>query len=161
MRNSYRIVLLILGMFPLMSTLAFSVPGLISYKGQLTDISGGPITDPVDVTFTLWDAESGGTQLGSGFSDTDSVTPNADGIYDTLSGDDGQDMIPATVFETDSVWLNVNVDGEDLSPRTRLTPVGAALHADTAGDAATVDGVEGAAIISNTNATNFFNYLIS
>ena len=37
MRNPYRIVLLILGMFPLMSTLAFSVPGLISYKGQLTD----------------------------------------------------------------------------------------------------------------------------
>ena len=152
MRPSYRIVLLILGMFPLMSTLAFSVPGLISYKGQLTDASGGPITTSVDVTFTLWDAETGGNQLGSGFSDTDSVTPNADGIYDTLIGDDGGDMIPGSIFGNNSVWLNVNVDGEDLSPRTRLTPVGAALHADTAGDADTVDGVEGADIISNTNA---------
>ena len=84
MKISYRIVLLILGMFPLMSTLAFSVPGLISYKGQLTDASGGPVAGPVDVTFTLWDAETGGNQLGAGFSDTDSVTPNADGIYDTL-----------------------------------------------------------------------------
>ena len=155
MRSSYRIVLLILGMFPLMSTLAFSVPGLISYKGQLTDASGGPITTSVDVTFTLWDAESGGTQLGSGFSDTDSVTPNADGIYDTLIGDDGGDMIPGTIFGNNSVWLNVNVDGEDLSPRTRLTPVGAALQA---GDADTVDGLEGADleesadITANTNA---------
>ena len=142
MRNSYRITLLILGMFPLMSTLAFSVPGLISYKGQLTDASGGPITDPVDVTFTLWDAETGGTQLGSGFSDTDSVTPNADGIYDTLIGDDGGSAIPGSIFENDSVWLNVNVDGEDLAPRTRLTPVGAALHAGSA-DTATTAGEAG------------------
>jgi len=152
MRNPYRIVLLILGMFPLMSTLAFSVPGLISYKGQLTDASGGPITDPVDVTFTLWDAETGGTQLGSGFSDTDSVTPNADGIYDTLIGDDNN-QIPGSVFGNDSVWLNVNVDGEDLSPRTRLTPVGAALHAgsaDTAGDADTVDGLDASAFIKGS-----------
>ncbi len=150
MRNPYRIVLLILGMFPLMSTLAFSVPGFISYKGQLTDISGGPITDPVDVTFTLWDAETGGNQLGSGFSDTDSVTPNADGIYDTLIGDDGGDMIPGSVFENDSVWLNVNVDGEDLSPRTRLTPVGAALHAGSAGDADTVDGLDASAFFESS-----------
>ncbi len=155
MRNSYRIILLILGMFPLMSTLAFSVPGLISYKGQLTAASGGPITTSVDVTFTLWDAETGGNQLGSGFSDTDSVTPNADGIYDTLIGDDGGDMIPGSIFGNNSVWLNVNVDGEDLSPRTRLTPVGAALQA---GDADTVDGLEGtdleesAELAANTNS---------
>jgi len=165
MRNPYRIVLLILGMFPLMSTLAFSVPGLISYKGQLTDASGGPITTSVDVTFTLWDAETGGTQLGSGFSDTDSVTPNADGIYDTLIGDDNN-QIPGAVFENDPVWLNVNVDGEDLSPRTRLTPVGAALHAGsadtataatTAGDADTVDGLEGADLEESADITTNAN----
>jgi len=156
MRNSYRIVLLILAMFPLMSTLAFSVPGLISYKGQLTDALGGAITTSVDVTFTLWDAETGGNQLGSGFSDTDSVTPDTDGIYDTLIGDDGGPMIAGTVFENDMVWLNVNVDGEDLSPRTRLTPVGAALHAGsadtaaTAGDAHTLDGLDTSAFIKGS-----------
>jgi hypothetical protein len=141
MRNSFRIVLFTLGMFPLMSTLAFGLPGLVNYKGLLTDPSGGPVAGPVDVTFTLWDAETGGNQLGAGFSDTDSVTPNADGIYDTLIGDDGGPMIPGAVFKNDSVWMNVNVDGEDLVPRTRLTPIGATLHA---GDADTVDGLEGA-----------------
>jgi hypothetical protein len=141
MRNSYRIVLFTLGMFPLMSTLAFGLPGLVNYKGLLTDPLDNPVAGPVDVTFTLWDAVTGGNQLGAGFSDTDSVTPNADGIYDTLIGDDGGPLIPDTVFKNDSVWLNVNVGGEDLSPRTRLTPIGAALHA---GDADTVDGLEGA-----------------
>jgi hypothetical protein len=153
MRNSFRIVLFILGVFPLMSTLAFGLPGLVNYKGLLTDPSGGPVAGPVDVTFTLWDAETGGNQLGAGFSDTDSVTPNADGIYDTLIGDDGGPLIPGTVFKNDSVWLNVNVGGEDLAPCTRLTPVGTALHAgsaDTAtmaGDADTVDGLDASAFI--------------
>jgi hypothetical protein len=156
MRNSFRIALFILGMFPLMSTLAFSLPGLVNYKGLLTDPSGGPVAGPVDVTFTLWDAETGGSQLGAGFSDTDSVTPNADAIYDTLIGDDGGPLIPDTVFKNDSVWLNVNVGGEDLVPRTRLTPVGAALHAGsadtatTAGDADTLDGLDASAFIKGS-----------
>ena len=84
-----------------MSTLAFGLPGLVNYKGLLTDPLDNPVAGPVDVTFTLWDAVTGGSQLGAGFSDTDSVTPNADGIYDTLSGDDGGPMIPDTVFKND------------------------------------------------------------
>ena len=94
MRNPCRIVLFILGMFPLMSTLAFSIPGLVNYKGLLTDPLDNPVAGPVNVTFTLWDAATGGNQLGAGFSDTDSVTPNADAIYDTLIGDEGGATIP-------------------------------------------------------------------
>jgi hypothetical protein len=153
MRNSFRIVLFTLGVFPLMSTLAFGLPGLVNYKGLLTDPLDNPVAGPVNVTFTLWDAVTGGSQLGAGFSDTDSVTPNADGIYDTLIGDDGGTMIPDTVFKNDSVWLNVNVGGEDMAPRTRLTPVGAALHAgsaDTAGDADTLDGLDASAFIKGS-----------
>jgi hypothetical protein len=147
MRKSCRVTLFILGMFPLMSTLAFGLPGLVNYKGRLTDPLDNPVAGPVNVTFTLWDAETGGTQLGAGFSDTDSVTPNADAIYDTLIGDDGGPLIPISVFKNDSVWLNVNVGGEDLAPRTRLTPIGAALHAD---DADTVDGLDASAFIKGS-----------
>ena len=81
----------------------------------------------MEVTFTLWSAESEGIQLGGGFTDVDMVTPDADGIYSTLIGDDAGDQVSASVFENDSVWLNVNVAGEDLSPRTRITPNGASL----------------------------------
>jgi len=105
-----------------------SAPGLISYQGRLTDNEGKPVTTAVDVTFTFWDAETGGTQLGSGFTDTDTVTPDPGGVYSTMIGDDPGNLIPASIFTGDSVWLNVNVGGEDLSPRKRITSVGYAMQ---------------------------------
>ena len=36
---------------------AMAAPGLINYQGRLTNPSGKPITTPVEVTFTFWDAE--------------------------------------------------------------------------------------------------------
>ena len=77
-----------LGLSVLLSTSSFSIPGLINYQGRLTDSVGNPITSTVEVTFTLWSAESGGSQLGGAFSDADMVTPDADGIYSTLIGDE-------------------------------------------------------------------------
>ncbi len=127
---------LLLGIgFVLLTSTLLAVPGLTNYQGRLTDAAGQPITNPVDVTFTFWDAESGGAQLGGGFSDTDTVTPDADGIYSTLIGDDPTNLVPESIFSGDSVWLNVNIGGEDLAPRLRITSVGYALkssHADTA-----------------------------
>ncbi len=147
MRNPWRIILFTLVAPPLIATPAHGIPGLINYKGQITDSSGEVLTGPLNMTFTLWDAETGGTQLGAGFNDTDSLTPNEHGLYDTLIGDDGGVMIPDSVFRHDSVWLNVQVNGENLTPRTRLTPFGAALHAGSAGDADTVDGLNASAFI--------------
>ena len=141
MKNLIKTSLVMLGLSVLLSTSSFSLPGLINYQGRLTDSVGNPITNTVEVTFTLWSAESGGSQLGGAFSDADMVTPDADGIYSTLIGDEAGDQVSASVFENDGVWLNVNVAGEDLTPRTRITSVGASLYAETAG---TVDGLEGA-----------------
>ncbi|HNR30257.1 MAG TPA: hypothetical protein PKI11_05170, partial [Candidatus Hydrogenedentes bacterium] len=86
---------------------------------------------------TFWSSESGGTQLGSGFSDADTVTPDADGVYSTMIGDDPALLVPATVFSGNSVWLNVNVNGEDLAPRRRVASVAYALQS---GNADTLDG---------------------
>jgi len=36
-----------------------------TYQGRLTDASGNPTPDPCDFQFSLWDAASGGTQVGS------------------------------------------------------------------------------------------------
>jgi len=103
-----------------------AAPRLINYQGILTDKQGKPITTPVDVTFTFWDAEIGGNQLGA-FSDMDIVTPDADGIYSTIIGDDPGNLIPESVFAGDSVWLNVNIAGENLSNRIRITSAAYAL----------------------------------
>jgi len=130
-------------LFAFMLTLAvpaMAAPGLIHYQGRLTNPSGQPITTPVDITFTFWSAETGGAQLGSGFSDTDTVTPDASGIYSTLIGDDPGNLIPASIFAGNSIWLNVRINLENLTPRGRIVSVGYALrsaHADTADTATT------------------------
>ncbi|MCX7000028.1 MAG: hypothetical protein NT106_07015 [Candidatus Sumerlaeota bacterium] len=116
-----------------------AAPRLINYQGMLTDKQGKPITTPVEVTFTFWDAETGGNQLGAGFSDMDSVTPDADGIYSTLIGDDPGNLIPESVFSGDSVWLNVNIAGDNLANRMRITSAGFAINAMNAGHATTAD----------------------
>ena len=108
---------------------ALAAPGLINYQGRLTDRTGRPVTAPVSVTFSFWDAEQGGQPLGDGFSDIDTVAPNSEGLYATLIGDDPDNLVPEAVFASDGVWLNVNVSGEDLSPRKRITSVGYAVRA--------------------------------
>ncbi|MCB2155364.1 hypothetical protein KQI84_10795 [bacterium] len=129
------LVVLLLG-----AQIAFAAPGLLNYQGRLADATtGDPITSTVNVTFTFWDADVDGNQLGSSFSDTDAVTPDSDGIYATLIGDDPANLVPASIFENDSVWLNVNVGGEDLVPRKRITSVGFAVQAASADTAATAD----------------------
>ncbi len=123
-----------------LNNVAMAGPGLITYQGRLTDSAGQPIPTPVEVTFTFWDAPTGGTPLGGGFSDTDSVTPDIHGTWSTLIGDDPDNLIPATVFEGDSVWLNLRVNGENLAPRQRITSVGFAMRSQHAGDANTLAG---------------------
>lgn len=125
----------------------YAAPGLINYQGRLTDNLGAPITSSVNITFTFWDAETGGNQLGTGFSDTDSVLPDSNGIYTTLIGDDPGNLVPESIFSGNAVWLNINVNSEDLVPRMRITSVGYAINSDTidgkhASDFATAAGVE-------------------
>jgi hypothetical protein len=116
----------------LWSAFGFAAPGLINYQGRLTDAQDNPIVSPVTLTFSFWDAESGGNQLGSGFQDADLVTPDENGIYNTLIGDAPDLPVPESIFSGESVWLNVNVEGEDLGPRQRITSAGYALQAGSA-----------------------------
>jgi len=135
-----------------------AAPRLINYQGMLTDKQGKPIIIPVEVTFTFWDAETGGNQLGAGFSDTDTVTPDADGIYSTLIGDDPGNLIPESVFSGDSVWLNVNIAGDNLANRMRITSAGFAINATNAGHATTADSATNAShAVSADSATNAVN----
>ncbi|MCE5228326.1 hypothetical protein LLG95_01850 [bacterium] len=99
---------------------SFAGPGLIQYQGRLTDPAGNPITTPVSITFTFWSAATGGAQLGGTYYDTDTVTPNSQGLYSTMIGDETGAKIPDVIFTAPQVWLNVNIGSENLSPRKQM-----------------------------------------
>ncbi len=131
----------VMSLFFLLCPCLPAVPGLISYQGMLRDDGGHSITTATDLTFTFWDQETGGSPLGGGFSDTDTVIPNANGLFTTLIGDAPTSPVPEAIFSVDDVWLNVNAGGVDLSPRTRITSVGFAIHASSAETAASASGM--------------------
>jgi len=103
------------------------VPGAINFNGQLLDNSGTPITTSVTLTFTVWDAESGGNQIvynvSDNWSDTDTITPDNNGFYNTDIGDDPDNPIPPDLFAGPDIWLDIEVDGTSLTPRTRFLTV--------------------------------------
>lgn len=115
------------------------------YQGHL-EVSGAAANQPHDFVFSLWDAESGGTQLGPTL-EFDAAgmgtVPLADGRFTV-------ELNFGAVIAGDALWLEIAVRPEDpsdtaphttLSPRQRLRPAANALHAPDAGDAASVGGV--------------------
>ncbi len=92
-----------------------------SYQGRLTDASGKPLNGTFSMTFKLFDASEGGTEI---YSETESVSVT-DGLFDAIIGP--ADAIGAGVNSEDlaqPLWLEVTInDGtytETLTPRQRL-----------------------------------------
>ena len=108
-----------------------AVPASLRVQGALLTASGGPAGGPVDLRVTLWDTQTGGTELhGQNFLNT--VLSN--GTFDVVL-----DSLPAGLFETyGAVWLQSAVVGQSPLPRQRLLSVPYALSADRAGVAADV-----------------------
>ncbi len=96
---------------------------VFNYQGKLVDGTGLPAESAVDMTFTLYTASTDGSIV---WSETVSGVDPEHGIFsvelDISTGD------PTSVdWDTyPELWLQVNVDGTDLSPRERLT---SAFHA--------------------------------
>ena len=103
----------------------------LSFQGRLTDTSGTPITTAVNVVFKLFNALTGPTQLYT--SGTCSITPDQDGIFNSLIGDTvcGAE-IPSSVFtDNRDVYLEIGVGAETLTPRQQIATVGYALNSET------------------------------
>jgi hypothetical protein len=90
---------------------------LINYNGILF-AEGNTITQPTDVTFTIWDFPTGGESV---WSETQTVNPQSDGSYFVLLG--SVSPIPELVL-TSSMYLSWRIgEGPESSPRSLLTPV--------------------------------------
>jgi hypothetical protein len=91
-----------------------------TYQGRLNS-GGTPANGSFNMTFTLFDAATGGTQIGAPVSISNVAVAN--GLF-TVTLDFG-----ATAFAGEERWLQIAVNGTSLSPRQKLTATPYALHA--------------------------------
>ncbi len=84
-----------------------------TYQGRL-DADGSPVNDDVDLRFTLWDAEVGGSQVGPGVA-IDAVAV-VDGVFTVEL-----DFTPLA-FTGDARWLEITVASPTGGPFVTLTP---------------------------------------
>ncbi len=114
------------------ATVHASVPGTISFQGRLTDAIGQPLDTTIDITFTLFDDSSGGSQL---WQETAKDVVIKEGIFEVLLG--VSTPLNRTLFKDSGGWLQLTV-GSGSPSATRLpfaTNAYAfrAQYADTAG----------------------------
>ncbi|HPR65485.1 MAG TPA: tail fiber domain-containing protein [Thermoanaerobaculia bacterium] len=110
---------------------AANPPGLINYEGILRDDTGAPLDGSYDMVFSFFtDAAAGeeiliDSHLAAG---TGAVTVSG-GLFNVAlgsgtvadgSGSGTYTTLGAVFANYDSVWLQVNVGGENLSPRIRV-----------------------------------------
>jgi hypothetical protein len=119
---------------------AATPPRILPYQGRLLDSNGVPVADAsANMQFRLFDSLAAGTCLWSNASS--SCASNADqsvaltsGLFSENLGDTGAGYaaIPASVFANNAtVFLEVEINGETLTPRKQIGASAYALNADT------------------------------
>ncbi len=94
-----------------------------TYQGKLTDASGTPLNGNYSITYTLFDASSGGTEI---YTETNSSVTVTDGLFENVIGPtnllDDAGLDPEDLSQTLYIELTIS-DGtttETLEPRQRL-----------------------------------------
>jgi hypothetical protein len=139
-------VLVFLTLIAVCGTSAWGVPSVMDYQGKLTDSAGSPLTGTYSMSFRLYGAGVGGTHL---WQESRSVQA-LDGIYSVLLG--AVTPLPAAVFASDNLYLEVQVGTEVLSPRQRLVSTAFAMRA---GDAETLNGLDAGDFSPGTHVHSF------
>lgn len=144
--------LFLLAVLLLVPAVAEAVPLQLAHHGQLLDADGDPITGTQNITFRLWDADTGGSEV---WSEVISVAV-VEGHYSALLnlGSVGRD----TLRDEPSLWLELEIGGSPLLPRQPVAASPYALVADTAENLAggTVDAasiaVNGTTVIDGSGS---------
>ena len=98
------------------------LPRQLTYQGYLTDNSYNPVTANLQLTFTIYDAETGGTAL---WTEVHLGVGVYDGIFNVMLGSN-----TALTLDFDSpYWLGIQVESDpELTPRIPLTGVGYSFY---------------------------------
>lgn len=132
----FRILVFIVVLFAALISapeLVAQLPRTISFQGVLTDASGNPLPDGQrQLRIALYSTQSGGSAL---YSEQHNATTQG-GVFSLLIG--SVTPIPSSLEFDRPYFIGVSVNGgAELSPRTPLTSVPYALHAQRADHAAT------------------------
>lgn len=124
---------------------AAGIPKMVNYQGRLTNSDNIPVPDgSYNFTILIYDDQSAGSCLwawkGSCGTPTQVPVTVTNGIFSLMVGDTSYQSTNALTldFNTDSYWLQVAVEGENLLPRKRLGAVGYAYNSDS------IDGIHAA-----------------
>jgi hypothetical protein len=141
----------------LLFTLAMATPKHLQHQGRLIGATGSPLEGSVDLTFTLWDAPTGGTSL---HTEVETVQLT-DGYFSVALGDSGGNPIDDTDLAVEDLWIEVGLPGGTNLSRMRVASVpfarngggAAAMVARTANY--TIPSIEasGAHLFTNEGAT--------
>ena len=118
---------LCLFVFALLATLgsaqAQGIPPIMNQEGLLLDNNGLPVPGPVNIRFSLMPALAGGV---AGWTELHNGVPLVEGYYSELLGN----TVPLTegVLRANQ-YLQIQVNNQDLLPRTKLASVPFALSA--------------------------------
>ena len=112
----------------LFSFLFAQVPNLVNYQGRLMTTEGQPVADgDHQLTFTIYDAETGGNAL---WDETHPSVAVKDGIFSVLLG--SVKPLVLSDFAATERYLAIKVDsGNEMQPRFRITSVVYALLAES------------------------------
>ncbi|TVQ34330.1 MAG: hypothetical protein EA370_10800, partial [Wenzhouxiangella sp.] len=90
----------------------------ISYQGKLHQ-NGEPFSGTLPMIFRLWNEEIGGGQTGSDISMSVAVS---EGLFQV-------DLLFGSVFASEALWLEIEVNGQILEPRQRIRAAPLAVNA--------------------------------
>ncbi len=141
-----------------LSTAAWAIPQMINYQGAMVDTSGVPVDSTLSITFRMWNDPVSVLPGDLLWNETQPVVVITDGLFNVLLG--SVNNIPLSVFDDDSVWLEVKVGlNPAMTPRQRIASVAYAFHAwyaDTAGVALIGPGVSYARVYTVAEAGGDF-----
>lgn len=113
---------------------AEGVPQQLWYQGRLLDSSFQPVQGTRSIKFEIFDAAADGTSL---WSDSLASVGVVDGFYAVALGSTLAQPFPPTLFDGNTRYLEISVEGTKLSPRQAI---GSVPYAMTCNDSRNVSG---------------------
>ncbi len=112
----------------LVFSLLSAIPHQINYQGKITDETGVALNGYYNMDFSIYDAETGGTLQ---WTESHTSVPVSKGLFNVILGS----STPINLSFDTNYWLEIQVNGDVLTPRIPLSSSAYAFRASIADSA--------------------------